>query len=346
MKKFTLILALILSLAGCSKKQVIYDPPKDLSYNEDTFKVSWTSVKDAISYEVSINDETYQTTDTYYDMSTFDTGIYAVKVKTIFKDNSSRYSLAINITIIKTVAVSVSLQGDTLTFESDTKDIIYQVTNYDYLGNVIGKDTLDKKTYKINSDIGFKRLDVKGLLNNLVIYDKTLRVNVDGYTYFSGDDYLLISQVIGNEVYLNGLLLASSNYIDDENGLSLTKAYLETLDYGSYELRVEGEDTYLTTLVLSETQKPKLTSNPSVIYEGSDVTFEFELYTGSFRGVYTNPTLEEGDYSFTNGVLTINKSYIDAVVLNEPDRKQIFFQYELTNNEVTVIGYLTILLSS
>lgn len=341
MKKIALVLVILLALIGCSKKEVVYNPPEALMFDETTLSVSWQSVKDAIAYEISIDDTIFKTANTYHDLSDLESGIYTVKVRSVFKDSISRYSLAIKVTIVKAVSIDFSLNNDVLALVSHTSGIKYQVTPYDYMGNKNASIKLESNTYKVVSDIGFKRLDIKATLNSVVVFDQTVMVNVDGYTYFKGEDHVMIPNVSGNKVYLGSILLDESNYVLTDLGLSISKTYLETLALDTYLLKVEGNQTLLTYITFSETQKPRLTSSSNVMYESKDVIFTFELYGGTFLGVYATPDLSEG-YVFESGTLTIKKSYIDKIIESEPNRTQIFFQYEVQNNELTVVGYLTI----
>ncbi len=342
MRKLTLLLFLVLVLFGCANDNKIYDPPQNLAYNEQTYEVSWSLASDATLYILSINSVIYKTTDLFFDMSSFEPGIYLVKVGAIYGENYSKYSSPIEITILKEVIVDVTLNEGILSFISQTNNIKYKLKSFNYLGQLENTVQLEGTSYQVTSDLGFKHYEVEGMLNGLLVYDKTIYVNLDGKTYFKGEEFINISEIRGDKVYLNGDLLDESAYLLSSEGLSIHKAYLETLGFESYLLKVEGEVVFLTYLCLSETEKPKLFSASEVKYEGNDATFKFQMYGCSLIGIYTTPEITNEDFSFREGILTIKKEFIESIIAAEPARKQIFFQYELLNQELTVIGYFTI----
>lgn len=340
MKKIILLLLFVIGQYGCEKTE--YNPPQNIVYNEETSMVSWSSAPNATSYEILINESRYETSKLFYDLSSFVSGTYSIKVRSIFKNNVSMYSIPIEVTIIKEIKVNVTLEDDILTFNSETNNIKYTIRSFNYLGELENTIPLVGSTYKVISNLGFNHFEVEGMLNGSLIYKKTIFVNIDGYTYFKGEEYMKINEIKGNKVFINDTLLDENSYLISTNGLSIFNSYLNTLGLGKYLLKVDGEDIFLSYITLSETKKPKLTSASEVSYTGSDVKFIFNMYDGSFIGIYSTPNITNEDYSFIDGVLTINKDFIDSIKLNEPARKQIFFQYELVNQELTVIGYLSI----
>ncbi|MDY0210777.1 MAG: hypothetical protein RBQ91_05155 [Acholeplasma sp.] len=346
MKKLIFIFILLLGMTGCQKTDsMVYQPPAGFVFDETSQVLSWEASKEASGYVVSINDKLHNVTGISMDVSNLEAGVYEVKIKAVYEGGTSRFTVPFTIQIVKPVLVDVNLLEDTITFDSITQGISYRVESYDFLGNKTTEVTLDHNQLKPTSDMGFSHYKVTGTLNQLEVYTKDIYVDVVGYTYFQESDCLIVPVQSVEKVFLDDVLLETEHYLFSNGQLSICKDYLSGLEAKNYVLKIEGEALYLLNVIVSNTKQPRLISENNILFNHEDVSFTFQLYDGAFAGISSDPMMSDSDYTFNESTLTISKGFIEQLILDDVTRKQVIFQYELTNNEVTVIGYLTIRLT-
>jgi len=98
---------------------------------------------------------------------------------------------------------------------------------------------------------------------------------------------------------------------------------------------------YKTPIVITFNEKtePYIISSSIVVTDGdSDISFQFELFDGSFYSVNGTAT-DEVEYEFLNNVLTIKRDFIALKFLQQGD---FVLGYAFNQGEDSVIGYLFI----
>lgn len=116
---------------------------------------------------------------------------------------------------------------------------------------------------------------------------------------------------------------------------------------GAYEAKVKAtagsiESAYTSAVTVTiESHKPHIVSLNKVTYANQDIGFMFELYQGTFTEVSGNG-ITSSDYVIEDSKLTVNASYIDALLLAEPERETIILGYVITSADEITIGYLFI----
>ena len=339
--KILYILLFMFILCGCEQQsEPILNPPQNLRYEAETKTIFWDVVDEAISYELVINDDTYETTETSYYID-LPSGSYNVKVRAVYDYGLSRYTVSYQVDITRTEYFEINV-SDTLDFNPIPGATSYGLMIYNSLNDVIFDDDIESG-YDLSSYLGLLRFELKAFYNEAIIASNAFVVDFSGYNHIKEIDDLTITQTSPfDNLYLNDTLMDEANYTYENQIITISSLYLDTLEEGTYLLTIESTINIYLFIEVTSYEKPILLSDSQIDYNNEDIIVTFDLKGGTFDGLASSPTIDVLDYSFTGDTLTIRKAYIEAVLLDNPDRSFVIFSYVLSNGPYTIIGYITV----
>ncbi len=349
MKKIS-ILIFILFLYACEAPY--YMAPVNINYAYD--QITWDDLKNATSYRVIIDEEIYDIYDnqTHLDVSHLEDGTYDIVVIAYYKEHIERSSnFTFTIDRVYEAPSNITISNNILTFDSNylttyelyiddvfittftSKSIdlssyinIHQI--YNIYVNAIYIDTpYTSETYTLNTHI---KLDLDQHL------DYELRSTTP--LSFSFDALDTISYILKNNETLNVSL-----YTQDETSLTFDPQIFFYPSYGLNTFEVYTESGYfIITIEVIENQRPHLLSSSSITYiPQNDISLTFNLLGGTFVKLDGN-NITSTDYIVDDGNVTINASFIENILLEQPDRKTIILSYQLQKEQNGYTGLIFI----
>lgn len=344
MKKLILLL-LLFALYGCSEKEVeVLSPPTNISFNTSNNTISWTPVQDVLSYVLSINGQTIELDANSYVINV-PSGRYEIKVRAKYATGLSRYTVPIFIDVIKNETLNYQV-SEQLSFDEVPGASSYKLEIYNTLNEKVFDEEITSP-FDLEDRLGNLRFELKAYYQSSVIASEVFFINFQGLTY-TKDTLDLVIQCCDTitEMYLNDDLVSSEYYSQAGNDVIINAAYLDLLESDVYILKTVGSFTTYQYLTITAYERPVLISNSQQVFNNSDISFTFDLKGGSFEGLAATPQVTLADYSFTEQTLVISKAYFEAIKSSNPTRDKVIFSYVISNGPYTVIGYLTVNLST
>lgn len=340
MKKILIILLVIFLYSCKNNTPELLDIPNNLSFNQNTYTLTWNEVNGASSYIVHLNDSEYEVSSNTY-VIPLPSGDYDVKVKALNKKIASNYSDSISIEVIKTESFDYSV-SENISFEVVPGATSYKMYVYT-MTNVLLKEESISTQINLDEYLGVVRFELGAYFKTHRIANTSFIINFDMLTYTKDTDDVEIQfdQAI-NGIHLNGNNLSSVQYTFEDKTIYVNSIYLDSLSDGIYVLNVLGDASYYYYIMVTSYERPSLISNAVVTYNNQDVNFTFDLQGGTFDGLTSTPAINQSDYTFTNQTLTISQSYINQVLIQHQNLDSIVLVYLISNGPYSIIGYLTI----
>ena len=130
--------------------------------------------------------------------------------------------------------------------------------------------------------------------------------------------------------------------IIEDGILSIDFNLLEALEVNTYTYElITSEGLYHLVMNVVAEQKPFLISSNVIEYDEENIVLEYELFGGTFESL-SGANITSSDYTFSNSVLTINASFIESLLVENPERKTVILGYQLKAGEHITIGYIFI----
>ncbi|MFH5882077.1 fibronectin type III domain-containing protein [Liberiplasma polymorphum] len=355
MKKVLLMMILLLLVQGCareSRKEL--EVPKNLRVEEET--LVWDAVEGAEYYTLMLNNITYRVEDNVYSTFNLPNGSYNARVKAHLGEASTIYTNTFTFTINRAFEhpKNVYVSGSTLYWDHTAEASSYKVVINDET-----VDVLSGRTYNLSG------LDENNLytLSVIAVYENgesNESLSVLYHTHFTVIDTIHISvnknrstnvsfpvetMVEFDYIYINNTLVNREMFSFVNNTIVIDYTYLLDLNEALYTYSLlTSEGRVEVMLNVLDERKPYMTSKNTVTYTGEDLTFEFELFGGSF-GQLSGLTISSEDYTFENNQLTISAAFIESIKSEDPERSTIILSYDLNNEESSVIGFIFIYLN-
>lgn len=349
MKKFILVLTIILILVGCNKTPEL-DYVRNIRF-EDNLLV-WDSVENAEKYHFMFGEIGGIVHTNSLDLIDFDleSGEHTITIYASasgFKD-SKKISYKFSYTRpendqIKNLRVEEKfLKWDEVTGESYI--VIIEDNEFEVTTNEYDLSGLDKnKIYEIKVKL------LGSDLSKTIIYDAFELLDYEfehKYQKQTAQD-LKISlgdfegELINIKMH-SGEYLSNDDYVINNNLLTFKSNYLNTLDVGNNVFTVYSSiGKFNVIVVVTDDKKPYLRSNNTVTFTGEDVEFEFEIFDGEILKVSVSGITED-DYIIDGNKLIIKKEYISKVFNENEERNSLIIIYHLKANSNYVIGSVQI----
>ena len=351
MKKLIVILMMILVLQGCGlfRRAETLDAPSNVRKVDDLIR--WDAVEGARAYRILRDGQTVQVPTNQISIFDLPNGDYTIEIRAVKGDIRSEwveFSFSINRTLDHPSNVRIEdgiLKWDVPNTYSSFNVLVNDATHS------ITDSTFDLSGLAINNLYRLKVQtahagSVSAYSSERLYHTYTDVVETKEATYNQAvlrhfginlSDVTEVDAVILNNRALDFTLGNESIAVDyaDLVNLELDKVYtieiITNLGLIEIELSLEYEE------------RPFLLSSRTLVYvPNEDLVFEFELYGGSFSNL-SGQSISASDYTFENGVLTINADFIEGILSNTPDRTRVIFSYLLTSEDNdTFIGYLFI----
>ena len=179
------------------QKFVKHSVVTDIQYNISSNKLSWESTNTNCSYQISINDEIYETDLKYHDVVFEFNKVYSIKIKVISKDEThidSEYSETFEFVAHKLEQVEASLQIGSY---SNTLDLeICPLKNADIYTVVVKQfnenNLLITQTYELTNQNPIKEIVI---VNNTTNIEVTI-VAKDSSGMYADSDELVLAKAI------------------------------------------------------------------------------------------------------------------------------------------------------
>ena len=343
MKKLRVLTLLILIISGCQKEPIVsYAPPTDLAYDVESEIITWLSDDNVTGFVLSINDELFELSDKSFDFKDYPSGEYVIKVKALYGEEESRYTFPLRITLTKTEFMTIMID-DLIRVDEISGAEYYNFEVFNSLNESIFIQNSPLQVLEYDDFQGLIKVEAKATFSAYTISNYAFLFDTDGYVYEKDTDGIILDvDTVIHELFIDDTILEPSKYIQNNQELMISSTYLDTLADGTYLIKIQSTLDYYTFLTITSVEKPTIVSTSIVEYNNSDLTFEFDLKGGTFNGLSAQPGLTSLDYDFTGNTLTINQSYIDQVITNEPSRNSIIFAYVISNGPYSIIGYITV----
>lgn len=104
------------------------------------------------------------------------------------------------------------------------------------------------------------------------------------------------------------------------------------------QVKANGSDSssIYSTALYFDTTVPPLT-----YVSGENIVIELTLDGGVF-GELNGNGISEYDYSISGNTLTINFSFFESLLIDNPSRTTVIISYSIVDNDLTTIGYIFI----
>lgn len=351
-----ILLSLTILLVGCNGNTEVkkLDKPDNLVFDG---VLSWDSVENALSYEISINGELDEVTDNFYvfdSEGTYDVFIIAKAPGYLSSDSSDVLNLVINYeneiefsfsiddSIVSWNEVDDALSYNVFIFGTkyETEDVFFDISSFD--SGVI------RLTVQAVYPIGVSNIsDVFTVANDLILVDEIFFQ----YSIYSSVDLILWEDFNGPLYVMD----SDGEYLDLETVLSIETEGLKILSSFVKLQEVTGEDEEPFTfyiingdekipfrITITENYKPYIISQSVVTTDGTkDVKFQFELFGGSIYSVNGTKT-DDVLYEVNGNILTIEAEFIEGKFASN---NSFVLSYAINIEEDSVIGYLNFHLS-
>lgn len=351
MKKIFFVLLLVFMLTACknNSSSKSLDAPINLAFSGET--LSWDVVEDATYYTVYVEDVKVETVDSQILLIDFDNGNYDLKVMANSATSTSAYSEILQITINRQFDIpqNLSFEDSLVSFSTVENALSYNITINDELINVLTNTyflvTSPNKVYEITVQAVFERGEsVQSSIKSFHTYD---RANSTYYVEFNrlltiGLDIVLEEEITLEAFYINNLNYLTSYIEIDGQKLTFDNNLLTLLAIGQQRITLITEDSRIDiVLTIIEDDKPTLISSEEIDYIGQDITFKFALFDGDFS-VISGADIGDEDYVINGDELTIKSTFIDDLLVLDPNRRTVILSYVLALGEDKTIGYLFI----
>lgn len=229
--------------------------------------------------------------------------------------SATSYNLKVN---------GVVLESDNNTYSLETiSDTLYEVTV---------QAVYQSETSSWSNHISFHTYDVVGdsyqkQFNRLlpINLDLNLPYNIDIEAFYVDEETYSINHLI-----VDGLRI------------SFDYSFLSTLNVGEHTITLITDAIRIDVAVdIFEEEDSTIVSSNTVDYQGVDITFSFMLFDSVIDSI-NGSDITSNDYIINGDELTISSSFIDALLLENPDRRTVIFSYTLASDENISIGYLFI----
>ena len=351
MKKLIVVFIMIFVLQGCGlfRRGETLDAPSNIRKVDEVIR--WDAVEGARAYRILRDGQTVQVPTNQISIFDLPNGDYTIEIRAIKGDLRSdwtEFSFSINRTLDHPSNVRIEdgvLKWDAPSTYSSFNVLVNDATHSitDLTFDLSGLDSEQLYRLKVQtshagsvSAYSSERLyhtftevvETKEATFNQAVL-RHFGINLTGVTEVDAVilNHRALDFTLGNE----SIALDYSELIN----LDLDKVYtieiITNLGLIEIELSLEYEE------------KPFLVSSRTMVYvPNEDLVFEFELYGGSFSNL-SGQSISSTDYTFEDGILTINAAFIEGILTNDPDRSRVIFSYLLTSEgNDTFIGYLFI----
>ena len=340
-RKFILLIPiLLLILVGCSSTKTI-DPPSDFRY-EAGF-LYWDEIEGADHYVVEINNQTKMAYNNKLDLKDFITGNYTARIASFSNGNLSDYTDYITFQLIHPESIEDIIITDEVIAWDKHSNLTYEVSTYSdqtKLTTISPKSTNSQFDYSHLPD-GSYMFTINAYLEDTLVTTSEIRIIKDDFRYVR-DAGLVLDLEIPTEIYLEDtLLVEDEDYILDDFGIILNSSVIDELEGSGISLKLVYDHPVYIYLNIVTIEEPMIISSNGAIYEGEDLSFDFDLKGGTFMGLGGN-NVDELDYVFDEETLTIKSDYIDEIISNDPNRTMLILTYVLQNDPHIVIGYIFI----
>jgi hypothetical protein len=356
MHKLILVLILTLTLIGCSENIDIVSYPQNIRYQEET--VLWDAVDGTSSYTIKVNDETYEVTTPSFSIEGLPNGTYDIRIRSQKDDNLSYYSPVLNIIINRTYDTFeyVSLIEDMLAWPEIPGVSSYEIYHGSQLltttpYNSVDLSTLDlfvNQLYLLHVIARYPSQDI--VYSDSIIYHTYVDLNIHIETTFDHNHienlfFNLDEQFPIHDVLYGQNLIASNLYHYEENTLILEHDAFHPNSEGIHEIHILTPAGFIkVSITVINEANPELLSEDTINYQDENMSFTFDLHGGTFVGLSGNDITSD-DYTFDGETLTVNASYIEALLQENPLRQTVILVYQLSKNNNVSMGFIFINIS-
>ncbi len=351
MKRIFYIFLLILLLTGCRKKEeeIIFDVPTNIVQNGEI--LTWDSVEDATYYSVMIGLNEQTTIETSISLLSFENGSYDVQVRAYNKSEHSIYSDTITIVIKRDYDIPQELSFDdgliswsslvdstsyTLNINGETIEVFDTSYNLSVVQNTIYEISI-KANYQSGSSVFSETLYVHTFSTADTVYDTDFNRLLP-----IGLDVILADEISIEAFFVDGEYQPLSYITKDHEKLQFNGDWLTILSPGTYTFTLITLTSRIDiNVTVYEDNNPTMLSSNTVIYNGEDMSFAFELFGGEISSL-SGQDITSDDYSITEDQITIYSSFIDGILNDNPDRETVIFSYTIRKDEDIKIGYIFI----
>lgn len=346
-KKGMGIIMLVFFLVGCQANALA--PPENIRV-EDSILV-WDAVEGASSYVVKIQEEEHTTQTASFDLSVFPEGTYQIFVQSVKGTKTSVWSSVFvwNKEALDFQITNLSYQNAVLSWNSLGTEVSYwvRIEEEEYhvetaLFDFAQHDIPINQMYTV----GVRADQDDSLESSIVVYYYQTRAEqTRSFLTTSLDELFFLLELEQGE--LHRIFLGQDIIEYDLFHVMNESLWVDTLFLQSFEESLAFViDTSLGRTVVHvtyvEERMPHIVSENQIQYiPMQDVAVTFALYQGSFDLLVGND-ITETDYRIENGILTIDASYFEAILQENPDRQTVILQYYLSFQEESTWGYLVI----
>lgn len=369
----TLLLAVILS--GCTIINVIFDldelpVPTDIQFDEESGFLSWSEVKKAESYDVSLTIDGVEKVihcdecSLQFDQSMV--GVMTVKVRANKGTKSSEYSEPLSITYVAPLNVdgtSISANYIDGSLIIDWADVNYADgyrLKYTYNGDTV-ELTVKVSEYTITDYISAKTCDIEiyalGSGNYRNGKTATYRfLGVADYNDIKGTVSIDMIEGVDAVFTIQGITKATldkskdiTSICDLTGNFTIPFESLESIEVGEHTLALtDSDETVVYKLILADTRAPKVIVGDYVKH-GGDLIATIKAYRNVINGLYLDGVAVGDDICLVDQIsITFYSTYLDTLpegkhsfelrytVKDSGETKSILVDFEISTKVATI----------
>jgi hypothetical protein len=320
--------------------------PTNLSQQGDL--LTWDAVEDAAYYTIEINGDEIRVSETEYSLLELRNGTYNVRIRANRMGSHSAFSDSLEVVIDRTYdnPRALRLIDGALMWDIDGTPESYEVRV-----NGVTDTTTDMGRTLLLEENTFYDIQVRAIYPggesswSLSLYHHTYATATT--TVELSFNRLLPLDLETELVVTNPIALFRNNdgflvdgLLSGSDPLTIQASWLAVLEVGQHTIDVIDANGRTTiTLDVYEDDKPVLLDPNTIAFTGIDLSFTFALFGGEITSI-DGQGITEDDYTIDGETLTIQASFFQGIIDDDPDREMIILSYQLTHDDDITLGYL------
>lgn len=365
---FFILMCLSIVLVGCTEDQNLprLTTPSNIVVTDGV--ITFLAVDGADGYVININQKNVTIEEPRYVI--LESGTYTFQIKAFgagYRDSLFSTPMTVTVSVLPQLdkPTNIELSFGVLTFdevEGATSYVIkiddeeYTITEPIYYFTEAGSYMVSIKavgagyrtseyTTPVQINVLYPYVETKLQFNYSVFSDFDLDVIVNDHATLNNVSVKRVTIQLGLPFYID---VDEELFEVTEHKVTFKASFFDELEAQkeAYHFLVETNlGKYEVDIVINQSKSPYVyTASKMSASLINDAIFKFETFDATFSSISapSEVPIEEDEYSYEDGVLTISKTYISKTFNENPEREDIVFTYVFEKNGVLYVAFLSI----